>query len=78
MIRNEVLQKIEPEQRKLREDPSFIRNRCGHDDIECGKTVGGDNEQFVAEIVDVAHFAASRGRNAGEICFLQDAHGSRG
>src|SRR4029434_215372 len=67
VIWNDIPQKIEPEKRKLREHLSFVRNRGRHDHIERGKAVGGDNEKLVAKIEDVAHFPASRGRDAGKI-----------
>ncbi len=73
MIGDDVFQKIEPEKRKLRQDAALIGNGSGKYDIERGEPVGGDDEQFIAEIVDVADLSSRRGSEAGEMRFLNDA-----
>jgi len=41
------------------EDFALIRNGSGQHDVEGGEAVGGDDQQFVAEVVNVADFAAA-------------------
>ena len=74
VVRNYVLQQIEPEKRKLCEDAAFIGNRRWKDDVESGEPVRGDNEQLVAEIVDITNLAAGGGREAGELGLFYDFH----
>ena len=49
---------IEPEGGYLGEDPAFVGNAVGKNDIESGESVGGDHQEAVAKIVDIAHLAA--------------------
>ena len=58
VVGHDVGQLFEPEQRNLGEDLSLVRNGRGQHDVEGRETVGGDNQQLVAELVDVANFAA--------------------
>src|SRR6266849_8021013 len=72
MIGEDVFQKIEPEERKLRQDAPFVGNGSEHDDVEGREAVGGHDEQVVAQVIDVAHLAARQRRDAREICLLND------
>ena len=71
MVRNYVPQKLKPKERELSEDSAFVWNRSWHYDIERGEAVSGDDQQFVAEIVDVANFAAAVKREIGKGGFEQ-------
>ena len=57
VIRNNVAQGLEPEQRELREHAALIGNRSGQHDVKRGKAVRGYQKQIVAEFVEVANFA---------------------
>ena len=59
VIRNSVLEVIEPECRHLIQDFPFVRNGRGQHDIECRKAVRHYNQIPISEIVDVADFAAA-------------------
>src|ERR1700674_951473 len=48
-----ILQQMEPEERKLREDAALVGNRRGQDDVESGEPVRCDDQELVIEIVDV-------------------------
>src|SRR5262249_54095472 len=57
MIGNDVAQKVEPEQRKLSEDFSFIGNGSCKNVVERRDPVRGDEEQVVPQFVDISDFA---------------------
>ena len=48
----------EPEMRNLREHLALARNAVGHDDVEGGNAVAGDEQQAVAEVEYLADLAA--------------------
>ena len=73
MVGNDVLQQIEPEERKLREDAPLVGNRRGQNDVKGRKAVRRDDQQLVAEIVDVPHLPARGGRQTGETGFSNNA-----
>src|SRR5882757_3732690 len=59
MVRREVLQKVEPEQRDLSQHPALMRDAGGQNIVEGRDAVRRDEQQMVAiEIVDVANLAA--------------------
>ena len=58
VIGNHVLQQIEPEQRKLRQHAAFVGYSGGQHHVERRQPVRRDDQQPVAEIVNVAHLAA--------------------
>jgi hypothetical protein len=58
MIRNYVFEKIEPEQRKIRQHRAFAGNGCGKDDIEGREPVCCDDEQTVFDSINISHLAA--------------------
>ena len=75
MVLDLAAEEVEPEFRDLRQNDAFIGNPVGHDDVERADPVGGDDEQLVAEVVDVAHLAPHR-LVAGNIRLLDDLHGN--
>src|SRR5687767_65883 len=62
----ELSEAVEPEIRDLREDRPLVRDAGRQHDVERGDAIGGDEEVAVAEVVDVAHFAAAR-EGEGEV-----------
>ncbi len=73
MVRNDILQEVEPEKRKLGEDAAFVGNGSRKNNIEGGEPVRGDDEQLFAEIVDIADLPARGGGETGEMRFSNDA-----
>ena len=71
-MRHEVADVIEPERRQLREHFALVGNAGAEDVVERGDAIGGDDEQVLAEIVDVANLAAPRERQAVEMGFEDD------
>ena len=58
MIRNDILEEVEPEQRDLRH-PALVRDASRQHIIEGGDAVGGHEQQVVAiKVINVAHLAA--------------------
>ena len=49
---------LEPERRQLRQDLALVGNPRAEHVVERGDAIGGDDEQMLAEIVDVADLAA--------------------
>ena len=62
----ELREAAEPEVRDLREDRALVRDARREHDVERGDAIGGDEEVAVAEVVDVADFAAA-GEREGEV-----------
>jgi hypothetical protein len=59
MVGNNVLKEVEPEQRDLREDPTFVRNAGRKNVVEGRNAVGGyKQEVIVIEIVYISDLAA--------------------
>ena len=67
MVRHERGKFLEPEIGNLREHLAFARDAVGHDDVEGGDAVAGDEQEAVAEVEDFADFAAADFRNPGQI-----------
>src|SRR5665213_3429315 len=67
MIRHERGKFLKPEMRDLREHFAFARNAVGHDDVEGGDAVAGDEQEAVAEVEDFADFAGANFFDAGQI-----------
>src|SRR6266540_1972325 len=53
VIGHDIAGQLEPEGGELREDEALIGDADGEDDVEGGNAVGGDDEEVVAEVVDV-------------------------
>ena len=71
MIRHHVAQQIEPEDGELGEHAAFVGNRGRQHVVEGGKPVRGDDDQEIAGVVNVAHFAAHQRLDAGQVGFKQ-------
>ena len=59
--------RLEPEAGELREHAALVRDARPQHVVEGRDPVGGDDEQLIADLVDVAHFAAAVERQAIEI-----------
>jgi hypothetical protein len=57
MVRNNMFGVRKPELRDLGEDNSFVGYRLVHNNIERRDSVGCDEEQYIAEVVDIANLA---------------------
>ena len=66
VVRHEAGEAVEPEEGDLREDFAFARDAVGHDDVEGGEAVAGDEQEAVAEVEDFADFAGLDLRDAGQ------------
>ena len=66
MVRDHVGELPEPETREPGQDPPLVGDAGTEDDVEGGDPVGGDEEDSISEVVDVAHLAAPRRREPGE------------
>ena len=73
MRRRDVAQKIEPEDRQLREHPALVRDSGGQDVIECRDPVGGDDQQLAVNAINVADFATAVALDAGQIRLQNDS-----
>ncbi|MDZ7639175.1 MAG: hypothetical protein U5J83_13145 [Bryobacterales bacterium] len=67
VISDDAGEALKPEHGNLVEDVAFLRNGRGQDAIKGGKPVGGNQQQMVAEVVDIAHFTASDQRDIAEM-----------
>ena len=76
-MRHEIAEMIEPERRELREHFALVGNARPEHVVERRDAIGRDDEQVLAEIVDVADFAAPRERETGEIRFEERRRSSR-
>jgi hypothetical protein len=72
VMRDQVADVIEPERRQLREDLAFVGDARTEDVVERRDAIGGDDEQMAAEIIDVAHLAATSERQSIQIGFEND------
>ena len=59
----------------MREDAALVGNGRGKDNVEGGQPVCGDDQKVIAEIVDVADFAARGGCATGELRLSNNLHG---
>ena len=57
MVFHDAVEQLEPEDRNLRQHGALVRNFVFQNVIERGNAVGRDEQQLVAEIVQVAHLA---------------------
>ena len=70
-------QPVEPEQGHLVQHAAFVGDAGGEDVIEGGDAVGGDDQQVIADSVDVADLAAADPFQAGQISIEKDSgHGN--
>lgn len=54
------VEKAEPKSAELREDSPFIRDATRQNPVERANAVGGDKEEPITELIDIAHLAARR------------------
>ena len=71
MVRLERFGLREPKIGNLREHFAFARNSIRHDHVKCRNSIARDEKQFIAEVKDLAHFAALDFFDAGQF-ELQD------
>src|SRR5262245_49653662 len=64
MVRD--LQEVEPEQRHVRKDAPLVGNAGRQHPVEGADAVRGNDDEPVAEIVNIAHLAATA-RDAGNV-----------
>src|ERR1017187_3202012 len=67
MIRHERRKFLKPEMGNLREHLALARNAVGHDDVEGGDAVAGDEQEAVAEVEDFADLAGANFFDAGQV-----------
>jgi hypothetical protein len=72
MVPNLILHEIEPEAGQLGQHSAFVRDAFVHDHIKCRKPVSGDDQQFIAEFVNVTHFSSRKELDTGKIRFQQN------
>src|ERR1019366_10223764 len=80
MVRNRAPDEIEPETRKLAQHAALVRNTLVHHDVEGGEAVGGNHQQFVAQLIDVPDFAARKEFDSRQMRFEKScvSHGLHG
>ena len=66
MMPHEIAHALEPERGQLREDLALVGDPRSEDIVERRDAVGRDDEQVVADLVDVAHFAATVQRQTSQ------------
>ena len=66
MVRH--VEQVEPEIADLREHPTLVGNPCGQHPVESADSVRRDDQQRLAQVVDVAHLAPFQGQ-VGQIGF---------
>ncbi len=67
MVGNDVFHLTEPECGNTGEHISLAGYSFVHDDVEGGYAVGGDDEEFIAQVIDVADLAAPGALQVGEV-----------
>ena len=55
-----IFEKVEPEDGHLGQHSAFVRDGVGHDNVESRNAVGGDDQQFVFDRVNVSYLAAPK------------------
>ena len=61
MVFHDIGKQLEPEAGKLREHLTFIGDIVFEDIVECRNAIGCNEQEFVAQIVEIAHFTLSIG-----------------
>ena len=62
VVGHHVAEQLEPEERELGEHLALVRDRVGQHHVERAEAVGRDEQQPVAEVVEVADLALGVGR----------------
>ena len=60
----EIAHALEPERRQLRQHLALVRDARSENVVERRDAIGRDDEQIAADLVHVAHFAATMKRQA--------------
>ena len=58
-MRHEIAHALEPEPGKLRQHLPLVRYAGAEHVVERGDAIGGDDQQLVADLVDIANLAAA-------------------
>jgi len=58
MVLKFIGEKLKPEEAEGGQQAPLIGNAVGHDAVEGADSIGGNDQQGVAEIVNIAHFSA--------------------
>ena len=73
---------LEPKTAHRRQQPAFLGDPAGQNEIESTDPIGADDQQRFAEIVDIAHLPAAAGKGqsslqqgAGVVKFVQVCSG---
>ncbi len=53
---------FEPEKTQRGENPAFVGNAVGHHDVVSADAVGGDDQERIAQVINVANLAAANGQ----------------
>jgi hypothetical protein len=75
MVGHDLLHLAKPEGGNLVENVPFAGNPFIHNDIEGGDAIGGDDQQVLPQVVDVANLATPDEMEVGKVGFKQDGHG---
>ncbi len=67
MVWDNVLGLLKPELGQGGQDAAFVGDARRQNYVKGRKAVSGDNEQGIAEVVNIAHFALNELRNAGNV-----------
>ena len=70
MVRHVVLEVLKPEGRHLRKNLPFVGNWRGKYNVEGGESVRSDNQEVVAEIINISNLAPRMQFHAGQVCLL--------
>ncbi len=65
MVGDEVGCLLKPEPGQGGQDAAFVGDTGRQDHVEGRNPVGGDNQQRIAEVVNIAHFALDKRGQAG-------------
>ena len=76
VIGHDRLHALEPERRNLGEHLALVGNARAEHIVERGDAVGGDDQQAIAELVDIADLTLAIGASVGE-CGLEYGNGER-
>jgi hypothetical protein len=60
VIGDRAFEALEPEQRELIQDPALVGDPLGQHHVEGGEAIRGDDQEFGAEIVDIAYLAPTK------------------
>ncbi len=75
VMRDQVTHPLEPECRQLRQHLALVGDARAKNVIERRDAVGCDDQQVVADFIDVAHFAATVQRQTSQGCFEERSSG---